>query len=407
LRRALAGSGSGRHEDPAAAAAPQEADFELDTLPEDGPPGPRAGLRHGVTRRVLVTAVALSALVGAATATLLSSPIAHPAPAEVATPTLVPIALPPAPPIRPSARVDAAMAYDPAVGDVILYGGLVIGSQGLNTLSDTWSWDGSGWTELHPAVSPPGLSGALLAYDPSTQRLVLTGGDTARPGGPLEETDGTWTWDGTTWTSQPAGTLPAADLPSALGTDGATGQLILLTSQPGCGSTETWRWSGSTWTLLHPATPPPPAAVDSLAYDPRSESLDLVTASQDCDGGVAADSASPPVWSWNGSSWNAGPESGESVPPSSWELTTSGRGALLVSATGTYLWKDGGWSELSSSPVAGDSSVAYDAGDGQVVLFGGICVSCGADAVPYTWTWDGSWVLRDSTVTALTPAAAP
>ena len=406
LRRALVGSTPGRPGESATAAAPQEPDFELQTLPEDRPPGPRAGLRHGVTRRVLVTAVSLSALVGAATATLISSPISHPAPAAVATPTPMPIALPAAPPIRPSARVDAAMAYDPAGGDVILFGGLVIGSEGLTTLSDTWSWDGSQWTELHPTVSPPGLSGALLAYDPSTERLVLTGGDTARPGGPLEETDSTWTWDGSTWASQPAGTLPAADLPSALGTDSATGQLILVTSQPGCESTATWRWSGATWALLHPAASPPPAAVDSLAYDPRSESLDLVTAPQDCDGGTEAGSASPPVWSWNGSSWNAGPASGGSVPPSSWELTTSGDGALLVTATGTYLWKGGGWSELSSSPVAGNSSVAYDASDDQVVLFGGICASCGADAVPYTWTWDGSWALRNSTAAAVTPAAA-
>ena len=125
----------------------------------------------------------------------------------------MPIALPAAPPIRPSARVDAAMAYDPAGGDVILYGGLVIGSEGLTTLSDTWSWDGAQWTELRPTVSPPGLSGALLAYDPSTQRLVLTGGDTARPGGPLEETDGTWTWDGSTWAS-PAGGHPPGGRPA-------------------------------------------------------------------------------------------------------------------------------------------------------------------------------------------------
>ena len=407
LRRALAGPSPGQPEGSIATPAPPEPDFELEALPEDAPSGARRRLPHGVTRRVLVTAVSLSALVGAATATLLSSPIARPAAGAVSTPTLMPIALPAAPPIRPSARVDAAMAYDPAVGDVILYGGLVIGGEGLTTLSDTWSWDGAHWTELRPSVSPPGLSGALLAYDPSTQRLVLTGGDTARPGGPLEETDGTWTWYGSTWEPQPAGTLPGADLPSALGTDGATGQLILVTSQAGCGSTETWRWSGAAWALLHPATPPPPAAVDSLAYDPGSGSLDLVTATQDCDGGAVADVASPPVWSWNGSSWHAGPDSGGSVPSSSWELTSSGQGALLVSATGTYLWKGGGWSELSSSPVAGDSSVAYDAGDGQVVLFGGICVSCGADAVPYTWTWDGSWVLRNSTVTALTPAAAP
>ena len=77
----------------------------------------------------------------------------------------------------------------------------------------------------------PALSGALLGYDPSTERLVLTGGDTSNRRRPLEETDATWTWDGSTWAAQPSGGLPAPDLPSALATDEATGQLILVTSQ--------------------------------------------------------------------------------------------------------------------------------------------------------------------------------
>ena len=87
-----------------------------------------------------------------------------------------------------------------------------------------------------------------------------------------------------------------------------------------------------------------------------------------------------------------------------------GQGTLLVSSAGTYLQGDGGdgqWTEVSTSPAVGDSSIAYDAGDGQVVLFGGICATCGADAVPYTWTWDGDWTLRDSTAATATPPAAP
>ena len=64
------------------------------------------------------------------------------------------------------------MAYDPDTQTVILFGG----DDGQNALRDTWSWDGSRWSRLYPAVSPPSGTRALMAYDPGTHRLVLTGG---------------------------------------------------------------------------------------------------------------------------------------------------------------------------------------------------------------------------------------
>jgi hypothetical protein len=311
------------------------------------------------------------------------------------------------------------MAYDPADGDVILFGGLVIGGTGLRTLGDTWSWDGAGWTQLDPASSPPALSDALLGYDPATRRLVLTGGNTQGASNGLEETDATWTWDGSTWTPEPSGALPTSDLPGALATDEATGQLILVTTEATCQGTDTWTWGGGSWVLLHPATSPPAASVDGLAFDPGSAGLDLLEAPGGCAFSGEADQATPPAWSWNGSTWSSAPTPMASVLSASWELTTSPSGALLVSSEGTYLWNGestSAWTEVSSSPAAGDSAVAYDAAADQVVLFGGICPTCGADAVPFTWTWNGSWTLQEGTAgapettsvpAALQPSAVP
>ena len=247
------------------------------------------------------------------------------------------------------------MAYDPTGGEVVLFGGLVIGSEGLSTLSDTWSWDGTRWSQLDPATSPPGLSGALLGYDPSSRRLVLTGGDISTGGNRLEESGLTWTWDGSTWSPQPAGGLPSSDAPTALATDDATGQLILVTTREGCQGTDTWRWGGAAWVLLHPAASPPPAAAASLAYDPRAGTLDLFTAAGGCDA-TGATAATPPVWSWTGSTWTAGATPPAPVLSGAWEVTTSGGGALVVTSQGTYLWRSqpGGLSEVSSSPVVGD-----------------------------------------------------
>ena len=401
LRRALAATSTRPGTSPEAPhgeAGPPDGEFAA--------PSPTGGSTR-ITRRGVITGVALAALVGAAATSLtLSSGTRH----QVAGATPAPPAavLPSPPPLRPSARDDAAMAYDPAVGDVLLFGGLVVGSEGLSTLSDTWSWNGSRWSELRPAASPPGLSGALLGYDPSTRRLVLTGGDTSTGEGRLVETEATWTWDGSSWTSQPADGLPSSDLPSALATDDATGQLILVTTRAGCQGTDTWRWGGGAWVLLHPTASPPPADSDSLAYDPGSEALDLFTAPGGCGRAGPASPAPPPVWSWNGSAWTSGATPSAPVLSGAWELTTSGGGALVVTAQGTYLWRGqgGGLSEVSSSPAVGDSAVAYDAGDAQVVLFGGMCSGCGGDAVPDTWTWDGSWTLRDTTAST-TPPATP
>src|ERR1700722_7006027 len=55
----------------------------------------------------------------------------------------------------------ASMAYDPATGDVLLFGGS--GSDGLS--DETWTWDGSTWTEQSPADMPPAETGASMAYD--------------------------------------------------------------------------------------------------------------------------------------------------------------------------------------------------------------------------------------------------
>jgi hypothetical protein len=361
----------------------------------DEEPLSHARRRPRVTRRRLITGVALTALVGAAAGTLVLSPNPRPSSStDLVAPALA------AAPIRPSARDDAALAFDPEEHAVILFGGLVIGETQLSTLSDTWSWDGSRWTELNPPASPPGLSGALLGYDPATKRLVLTGGDTANAEGKLAGMDGTWTWDGSAWSSQAGGGLPASDVPSDLATDDATGQLILVTTRAGCTGVETWRWGGRAWDLLDPATSPTPAVEDALAFDPRSDSLELFPSAGGCGGVDQAVSASPPVWSWDGSTWSFAASPGKTELTGSWELTTSSAGALVVTSDGTYLWSGGSggrWSKVSSSPVDGDSSIAYDAADKQVVLFSGICSTCNGSAAPDTWTWAGSWTLRAAT----------
>ena len=53
-------------------------------------------------------------------------------------------------------------------------------------LDDTWTWDGTTWTQQHPATSPSARTFASMAYDPATSTAVLFGGK-----GTLADT---WTW---------------------------------------------------------------------------------------------------------------------------------------------------------------------------------------------------------------------
>jgi hypothetical protein len=63
------------------------------------------------------------------------------------------------------------MDYDPATGNMVLFGGV-----GGGYLNDTWTWDGTTWTEQTPATSPSARYVASMAYDPATGDMVLFGG---------------------------------------------------------------------------------------------------------------------------------------------------------------------------------------------------------------------------------------
>ena len=66
------------------------------------------------------------------------------------------------------------MAYDAAIGDVVLFGGFVGGWQ--DTLSDTRTWNGSDWMEIYPSTVPPNRYDFSMDYDPLNRVLVMFGG---------------------------------------------------------------------------------------------------------------------------------------------------------------------------------------------------------------------------------------
>jgi hypothetical protein len=145
----------------------------------------------------------------------------------------------------PAARAGAAVAYDPATDDVVMFGGTSAAGQ---PLADTWLWDGSVWSEAAPADSPPARYGAEMAWDPQSQRVVLLGGSggsgcsigsgssgTVSTTGGCPQLQDAWAWDGSDWAQialgHGSGQLGDYTLAGAsMTTDPTSGKLILVTA---------------------------------------------------------------------------------------------------------------------------------------------------------------------------------
>jgi hypothetical protein len=80
------------------------------------------------------------------------------------------------------------MTYDPTTATLLLFGG---DNHTTSTeFGDTWTWNGTTWTELSPSKSPSPRDGAGLAYDQRTGNVVLFGGEQT----PTSDLADTWKW---------------------------------------------------------------------------------------------------------------------------------------------------------------------------------------------------------------------
>jgi hypothetical protein len=81
----------------------------------------------------------------------------------------------------------------------------------LTADGNTWVWTGT-WKHVHPATTPPIDSGATSAYDAASGEVVLFGGYgvTAHATGLYDQT---WTWDGSDWTQRGGTTGPSVTFP--------------------------------------------------------------------------------------------------------------------------------------------------------------------------------------------------
>jgi hypothetical protein len=244
----------------------------------------------------------------------------------------------------PPGRTFPAMAYDPVRQEVILFGGGAINSDPFK--NDTWAWDGSHWTQLHPTSSPQPGAYLRMAYDRGLRALILVR-QSNLPGDPLE----TWSWPGTTWKRLASGSNPSARWFFGLGNDPNTGEAMLVggfygaETDPNGAKNDTWTLHQGTWSQKQTGEASPAGYV-ATALDESRHAAVLFTAGTN------------ETWTFDGSTWTK-------------HSPTHGPQALLAHV-----------------------ALGYDSAAGEVLLFGGKTDSSpGTRYLNELWAWNGNdWI---------------
>jgi len=161
-------------------------------------------------------------------------------------------------PNPPSPRFQASMAGLSVGGrdEVVLFGGQA--GNGGPVVDETWVFDGTTWSPVTTAASPPARMNASIAT--LAGRVVLFGGTSAGAANVLGDT---WTFDGTSWSAVTGmGPSPRAD--ASMGTLGNEVVLFGGADATGAALGDTWTFDGTIWKQVS-ATSGPPARLDAQA----------------------------------------------------------------------------------------------------------------------------------------------
>jgi hypothetical protein len=269
----------------------------------------------------------------------------------------------------PGWRSMPTLGYDTATKQVVMFGGF--GSPSCPqtdaefSLDDTWTWNGSIWTQQHPAAVPPQATDGCAAYDPASGHLIMFGGNDVIPTSGGEAFSDTWQWTGTNWVKLAPATHPPAGGQCFMTDDEARGDVVLLIysgqTSSGDANAQTWIWNGSTWSQA--ADFPVLDGLNPISYDAQSgDDLVYVGETGPCTTTSPTTSSCPEVdqlWAFDGTTWakvsSNGPELGStstaSVDAATHQLVVIGG---IRSAPSGFVLNDKTW--LYSS--AGSSSAS-------------------------------------------------
>jgi hypothetical protein len=146
----------------------------------------------------------------------------------------------------PTARWDATMQFDAATGHVILFGGQTVNTPATR-VNDTWILAGNAWAQLNPATSPSarGLH-AMTSRSAPYNDIVLIGGQDA-----AAVLNDTWRWDGAgvTWVQITPinNTVPVTWVSGQGATYDSVRKVVTILGGPGTGIAPSNSTAGNGW----------------------------------------------------------------------------------------------------------------------------------------------------------------
>lgn len=284
---------------------------------------------------------------------------------------------------QPKSRTASSIAYQALARQFLLFGGDVVINGGVQSVAETWLWNGQTWTR-DGGISPSARAFAVMDYDATHSNVVLYGGQYDVAGKSPVTLFDTWLGNGVQWTVNSSS--PAPKLRQPVGVyDAARTNLVLF----GIGNSgpETWLWNGSQWSAANPAHSPQARVGAAMAYLASTKQVVLFGGFSSGEGRLND------TWLWNGSDWQ-NPQL-TAVPPARVSPTfVSGRQAILFGGGGNagpladvWQWDGTGWAQLNAMHVPSARRAAAGASDGNyVVAVGGDSPGPLLDA----WRWDGS-----------------
>lgn len=185
-------------------------------------------------------------------------------------------------------RWGPGIAFDPVRGRLLLFGGL----NSAALLNDSWEWDGTAISQRQFLVAPPSRWMPAMTFDAAGGRILMFGGI----GGAFAALTDTWEYDGFGWTEVFPATVPSgipALSPPHLQYCGLTATAVLLTGRLN-GSYATWEWIGSNW-VGRPQAVDPTDVHQLLQWNGGTGLLAVSNAT-----------APPTLWEYGAGGWSAG-----------------------------------------------------------------------------------------------------
>lgn len=353
-------------------------------------------------------------------------------------------------------RTDAAMAFDPKRGKIVMYGGLTDNSTVRN---DLWELDGTTWSAQSMTGGPStGRFAASLAWNTTCQCLVLFGGGTSTSN---VVTNQTFTRTGTTWANISAtANPPPARAFAALVSDGHGRDVLvggnkytsLSTADVAAYYEDQWIFDGAAWheergfkfssaatdTARHRTVfyggddIASPGEFDPNTYELSEVGLQLrTTGTPDASrggviaydearhetvlvGGIGTAGINTRTYVWDGTTWTDRaplPAALQQMFPTvvydaaRKEVVAFGGCIDDVCNDETWTWNGTTWTQKTTPTKPGARLLGaggYDRTNSRVIMFGGFQGPAGS-AYDDTWAWDGStWTLVSTTVTPST-----